>query len=341
MLRRIHRTVATPALARAFWTTPQHATLVNTKAERGYEHDLWLGLEDDVWWTAKSSQLKEGAEQRAVTAYLPKRLEFYNASQLREPFDMAEPTEHSSVSTGKAYKGKMLTELKQRAVMNDYSSKWWMTPNVVRQRGLQIQARNRPHAVLLTVPIKVVNVAEFVDPAAIMSVPISADSGRPLFSDVRLPLEQAVSARGYATSIFYTEATVGELGLGLKDDASPVTTTSSDVNTFYNIEDFANPDMLTRPDDYVADPSKPRYLTTGTALTMPHVLEALTAAGYSESLWMSHKDLQFKQQQAPEKFALKPGVAGVSVPAFASSWYNVEEMNDVEAAMKAVGTLTR
>jgi hypothetical protein len=333
---------AAAASRRTLWFTQQSANLQSLKDQRGYKSDMWVSVEDDQWWYGKHSTLKAG-HAPATSVTLPKRLELINVSQLSQPIEgLDEPPVHSSLSTSKPYKGQMLKELEERALISDYTSKWWMTPNNMRTRGAQLAPRMRAHVVLMKVPANVINVDEFADPAAIAAVPVNGETARPAFGEVAATLTAATQAHSYTHNVYYLEGILAELKLAPKKKAKTVSTTSGDINTFYNLEDFEDRAALADiiPADYVADPSKPRYLTTGTLIQSPHTLEAMKGSSYAESLWMSLKDLQYKQVKS-EKFRLKPGAQGISLPAFVATWYNVEELSDPKAALKAVGSFTR
>ena len=329
---------------RSLWTTAQASSLQVVKDERGYKSDLWISESDDGWWALKENTVTDPS--RSVQAILPKRLELLNGSQLKALLPDAEPATHSSYGTKKPYRSTMARELEQRAIIHEYSSKWWLTPNAARKENFELQPRARPHVILNRVPVTVLNIDELSNPAAILNVMMSGDSGRPIFgAEMANPLRAAVLEHKFALPIFFTEGFVNDtLGpAALKPGASPITTSSGDMSTFYNLEDFENRTALasTIPADYTADPENPRYLTTGTALSQAHVKSALLNAGYSESLWMSQKDLGFKATQDPAKWALKPGAVGVSVPAFVGRWYNIGQLSDDVTPMKHVGTYTR
>lgn len=323
--------------------TCQSSELSRVADERGYESQTWVAVEDDKWWYSKSTTPKSPA--KAIKAMLPKRLELFNEDQLKAPLSSTPVDQHTSYSTQKPYKGQMIKELDQRALLHDYTSKMWLTPNVVRQKQLFLKPRAKPHVLLIRVPIDVLHVSEFDNPDAILKTPFAGDTARPLSGDVGVTLSAAMHERKQLIApVWFSTAAMNDMQLSPSAGAIGVTSVSSEVNTFYNIESFANFEALRAqaPADYVASPATPRYLTTGTPIAAPHAIEALSNSGHKESLWMSAKDLEFKQRGAgAEMFALKPGAPSVSLPAFVANWFCIDDLESPMAALKAVGTLTR
>lgn len=323
--------------------TVSDKTLATSAAEAGYKSDLWVSIEDDMWWVNRLTGRK--AEDGAVKIWAPKRMELLNVSQLAT--ELAEVDESglsgpASLATGKEYSGQLKEDLKTHADIQGFRSKYWLTRQLAKKMSYKLKGNARPSVVFVKRPCNLINIDTLEDPEAVRAHPILGDNGAPIFGDLNVALREWASAQGFTRSLFFSPEGIDSLNLVPKDGAPPLVRTSERTSTWVNIAQFEDPETLKKMSErklqrYVCDHAHPFHLY-GYSLTQKHVVESLSQkTEFEESLWMKKDEADFRVGVGAQHFKVKHDVQGVVLPTYVSTYYNVEQLVDVDSALSVVG----
>lgn len=206
-----------------YWFSAASEHLKSLQTTRGFKYDMWV---DDKEAKYRGFIPREG--EQPFLAQVPACLELYNMQDVVIPPTVKAETlppvaQHTSFSSRKPYGKTMQEELEARASTQAYDSKYWITPQAVRKHQYKLAPKAKSALILQINAHAVYNVAQFQQPEAVYSTPISGGTSRVLAStNLGADVSAHRQLNSFETAVYFTENHLKALNLVPLPDAVPL-----------------------------------------------------------------------------------------------------------------------